>query len=187
MSTTLPEFVSFPHIKRISRDCIITEKLDGTNAQVCVQDDGTVLAGSRNRWLTSADDNCGFAAWVAEHQDELRTGLGIGTHYGEWWGQGIQRRYGLKQKRFSLFNVTRWKGSRPECCDIVPVLFEGLFTTENVDRALGELATKGSMAAPGFMDPEGVVIYHVASGTLFKKTLKGDGHKSIKPVQAVSL
>jgi len=27
---------------------------------------------------------------------------------------------------------------------------------------------------PGFMDPEGVVIFHAASGTLFKKTLHGD-------------
>lgn len=175
-----PEFVSFPSIKRLSRNCIITEKLDGTNAQVCVLDDGRVLAGSRNRWITPQDDNCGFARWVAEHEEELHTGLGIGTHYGEWWGSGIQRRYGLQEKRFSLFNVSRWKEARPACCHIVPVLFEGIFDTAEVDAALLRLSVDGSVAAPGFMDPEGVVVFHSASGALFKKTLKGDGHKGDK-------
>jgi hypothetical protein len=32
----------------------------------------------------------------------------------------------------------------------------------------------GSQAARGFMRPEGVVIFHVASGQLFKKTIEGD-------------
>jgi len=36
----------------------------------------------------------------------------------------------------------------------------------------------GSYAAPGFMQPEGVVVYHKASGQVFKKTPdKNDGHK----------
>jgi hypothetical protein len=36
------------------------------------------------------------------------------------------------------------------------------------------LRTEGSVAAPGFMDPEGICIYHEASGQLFKATLKND-------------
>lgn len=36
---------------------------------------------------------------------------------------------------------------------------------------------RGSAAAPGFMDPEGVVVYVAAARTLFKKTIKGDAHK----------
>lgn len=42
---------------------------------------------------------------------------------------------------------------------------------------MGDLAVNGSYAAPGFMNPKGVVVFHAANGTLFKKTLGGDGHK----------
>jgi hypothetical protein len=38
------EFQEFPKIFRLSREMIVTEKLDGTNAQVYVTDDGQVLA-----------------------------------------------------------------------------------------------------------------------------------------------
>jgi len=32
----------------------------------------------------------------------------------------------------------------------------------------------GSVAAPGFPDPEGIMVYHTAASQLFKKTLEGD-------------
>jgi hypothetical protein len=189
---SLPEFVPFPSIARLARSFVVTEKIDGTNAQVYVGEDGVVLAGSRSRWITTEDDNFGFAAWVKAHEDELRTGLGIGSHFGEWWGAGIQRRYGLTEKRFSLFNVARWGNddardlnkypdpTRPACCHVGPMLVQGQFTTELVDAALDILRTSGSMAAPGFMQPEGVVIWHEAARVLFKKTLEGDGHKGAR-------
>jgi hypothetical protein len=177
VSLELPLFEGFPSISRLTRSCVITEKLDGTNAQVRVLEDGRVIAGSRTRWITPGADNFGFAAWVKEHEDELRTGLGVGAHFGEWWGAGIQRRYGMTEKRFSLFNAGRWSSERPACCSVVPVLFAGIFTSTVVDECLARLEAGGSLAAPGFMDPEGVVVYVAASKTLFKKTLKGDGHK----------
>jgi hypothetical protein len=93
------------------------------------------------------------------------------------WGQGIQRGYGLKEKRFSLFNVSRWgEGNEtpPACCHVVPVLWRGGFHTASVDAALADLALTGSKAAPGFMNPEGVIVYHVAAGSYFKKTLLKD-------------
>lgn len=175
----LPVFEGFPSIARLSRNCVISEKIDGTNAQVRVLEDGRVIAGSRTRWITPEADNMGFARWVSEHEDELRSGLGVGAHFGEWWGAGIQRRYGLQEKRFSLFNAGRWADAdvRPNCCHVVPVLFEGVFTSTAVDQAVEALALGGSSAAPGFMDPEGVVVYVAAARTLFKKTLKGDAHK----------
>lgn len=188
----LPVFAEFASISRLSRDMIVTEKIDGTNAQVHVTEDGRVLAGSRNRWITPEQDNFGFAKWVAEHADELRAGLGVGSHYGEWWGSGIQRRYGLDEKRFSLFNVGRWESTYNEeghtggdtvcievpCCHVVPVLSRWTFDTARVDHVLDLLSRAGSMAARGFMKPEGVVVWHAASRTLFKKTLdKNDGHK----------
>lgn len=173
LDTPLPEFKEFAKIARLSREIVITEKIDGTNAQVFVTEDGTVLAGSRSRWITTLDDNFGFARWVTEHKDELRE-LGPGRHFGEWWGSGIQRKYGLSEKRFSLFNVSVWGESRPACCHVVPVLYRGRFNTFAIEEQLERLRLYGSVAAPGFMKPEGVVIFHAASGQLFKKTIEKD-------------
>jgi hypothetical protein len=170
----MSEFVPFPKIARLNRDVVVTEKIDGTNACVNVGEDGAVRAASRTRWITPEDDNYGFARWVAEHADELRL-LGPGAHFGEWWGAGIQRRYGMSEKRFSLFNVGRWgdDSSRPACVDVVPVLGRGPLGP-TVEAAITLLRERGSMAAPFFPDPEGIVVYHHASGGLFKVTLKGD-------------
>ncbi len=170
-------FEEFPKIARLSREMVITEKLDGTNAQVQILEDGTVLAGSRNQYITPKNDNYGFARWVEAHEEELRI-LGPGRHYGEWWGSGIQRGYGLKggDKRFSLFNIKRWSDPavRPACCDVVPVLYRGLFDTNVIHEIMDSLRIGGSFAMRGFMNPEGIIIYHVASGQLFKKTLDKD-------------
>lgn len=176
------QFEAYPSIKRLSRECVVTEKIDGTNAQVYVAADGTVLAGSRNRWITPEADNFGFARWVRDNEDALRTQLGIGRHYGEWWGPGIQRGYGLKGKRFSLFNTSLWSEPKADgrltVCDVVPVLYRGIFSTEAIDNVLEQLNANGSVASPGFMRPEGIVVYHTQTNTLFKKTLdKNDVHK----------
>ncbi len=170
------EFQGFPKISRFSRDVVVTEKLDGTNAQVVVSDDGlTLRAGSRTRWITPEDDNFGFARWVEENKTELLR-LGPGQHFGEWWGAGIQRKYGLKEKRFSLFNTHRWSddATRPACCHVVPVLYTGIIDTAVIDCLVARLAKEGSVAVPGFTDPEGVVIFHTKSSTLYKKTCKDD-------------
>lgn len=167
------EFVEFPKIARYSREVIVTEKIDGTNAQITITEDGQFLTGSRTRWITPESDNFGFARWAHDHKEELM-GLGVGTHYGEWWGAGIQRGYGLKEKRFSLFNTTRWKENRPECCHVVPVLFRGLFDEMSAESLIEYLKEKGSIASPGFMKPEGIVIFHVAGNVGFKKTIEKD-------------
>src|SRR6266542_2558115 len=148
-----PEFIEFQKIARLSRDMVVTEKIDGTNAQVHITDAGEIFAGSRTRWITPACDNHGFVAWVETHRAELLA-LGPGSHFGEWWGQGIQRRYGLTEKRFSLFNVHRWGEARPACCHVVPVLYRGPFLTDAVEGSLHYLRRLGSFAAPGFMQPE---------------------------------
>lgn len=167
-------FKSFPRIPRLFRDVIITEKLDGTNAQIHITPGGIVLAGSRNRWLKPDADNYGFAAWCQLHQEELLK-LGPGTHYGEWWGHGIQRGYGLNEKRFSLFNVARDRpDGLPACVSLVPVLAEANFSEYAVRQCIERLKTHGSVAAPGFMRPEGVVMFHVPSQLTFKITCEGD-------------
>lgn len=167
------EFVPFPKIARLTREMFVTEKIDGTNAQVIIGEDGSVCAASRTRIITPSDDNYGFARWVQDNAEMLRE-LGPGRHFGEWWGAGIQRGYGLTEKRFSLFNVGRWGVSRPACCGVVPLLYCGPFDTAAIDRQVEFLRESGSSAAPGFMFPEGVIAYHTASGLMFKKTLEKD-------------
>jgi hypothetical protein len=165
------DFVEFPKIARFNRDIIVTEKIDGTNAQIYIDDLGeNVYAGSRTRWIQPGDDNFGFAKWVQENRTELLK-LGPGSHFGEWWGSGIQRSYGLKEKRFSLFNVKRWADDRPSCCGVVPILWEGLLAEFDAWKVLKQLEDGGSIVVPGFMKPEGIVVFHVASGALFKMTL----------------
>ena len=172
------EFLPFPKIARLHRDIVITEKLDGTNAQIYITDDNEMLIGSRTRWITPDNDNYGFARWAMTNEEELRK-LGPGQHFGEWWGKGIQRGYNLAEKRFSLFNVARWGDPevRPKCCHVVPTLYKGPWsgTKAGIHRlTLALLAHGGSLASPGFMKPEGVVIWHEASRQMFKITIEGD-------------
>lgn len=188
-------FEGFPKIARLSREVIVTEKIDGTNAQVLITEDGQFLTGSRTRWITPEADNYGFSRWAHAHKEELLT-LGVGRHFGEWWGGGIQRNYGLAKddKRWSLFNVIRWclhgetpqriptgdprivktQGVLPECCSLVPVLYRGVFTTQACEDALTRLRLDGSAAVPGWMRPEGIVCFHIAGNVGFKKTLERD-------------
>jgi hypothetical protein len=209
------EFIKYPKMARLSRDVVVTEKIDGTNAQILIERVGQTLvdlhpdnfvlaskvdgdtnlimrAGSRSRYLTRQTDNFGFAKWVQEHAEELWA-LGEGRHFGEWWGSGIQRGYGLPkgEKRFSLFNVQRWlsqhdDGKRfaclcsneefaPACCHVVPILWTGPFEDmAMITHCLHKLERFGSRAAKGFMDPEGIVAYHMAGNVGFKKTVKND-------------
>lgn len=174
-----PEFKEFPKIPRLYREVVVTEKIDGTNAAVVIGENGEVAAQSRSRLITLKDDNHGFARWVEDHRSELLT-LGPGHHFGEWWGSGIQRGYGLPsgEKRFSLFNVTRWSdgAARPACCHVVPVIMTGTAkqSFEVVEDALRLLRVDGSLAAPGFRKPEGVIAFHTQGNLMFKVTLERD-------------
>lgn len=191
------EFQAWAKTPRLNRPMVITEKIDGTNAAIHFQpkpDDVpeneafcaldreewfVCAAQSRKRLITPKDDNYGFARWVDENVYELYDALGPGTHYGEWWGNGIQRGYGLKNgdKRFSLFNVNRYAGlSVPSvpALGLVPTLYTGMFTTPSVNQALVDLRDLGSSAAPGFMKPEGIIVYHTAAQSVFKVTIEGD-------------
>jgi len=191
----LPEFKTFAKISRLSRDIVITEKIDGTNGLIYIDENNEIYAGSRNRWLDEHADNHNFWHWVMDNKEELLK-LGPGYHYGEWWGKGINRGYGLEEKRFSLFNVGRWciwneepklisidpktktvkyQEKLPQCCHLVPILYTGLFDTIVICGALTTLTLNGSKASPGFVNPEGIVIYHKAGNVYFKKTIGNDG------------
>ncbi|KAK1548362.1 hypothetical protein Q3G72_018654 [Acer saccharum] len=140
----------WPKIPRLFRDIEITEKIDGTNAAIHivhspggeVVDGGMVgalvhgefygiAAQSRTRLITPDADNYGFAAYVNANAEALVELLGPGLHFGEWYGKGIQRGYGLDERRFALFNASRWEGlqgaplAKDLGVDVVPVLFRG--------------------------------------------------------------
>ncbi len=195
------EFKEWPKTPRLNRDMIVTEKIDGTNAAVIVLPETPDLHGladtttslgklvetsegvmfvaaqSRKRLIMPGKqtDNAGFAQWVRTNAHGLAQALGTGYHYGEWWGKGIQSGYGLDHKRFSLFNVTRYEHVRDDSIGLglVPVLFEGPFDTVIIERIVSQLRLHGSHAAPG-QKAEGVVVFHTASGTVFKVTCEKD-------------
>jgi hypothetical protein len=167
---------------------------DGIGVVVIHNGEHYVLrAGSRNRWLTPDSDNFGFARFVWDNAQSL-VSLGEGKHYGEWFGKGINAGYGLDEKRFALFNVAKWYDPRdpeineqfhrtfpkaqpvPEPVTVVPVIsvIDGKHLNYAVEEALNTLESEGSFIAPGFMDPEGVVVFHDAAGAYFKATLKHD-------------
>ena len=221
-------YPKFEKIPRLFRPLVVSEKIDGTNGLIEITEVGFgtslgnpnvppgttvveyddideepirefwVRAGSRTRWISPAADNFGFAKWVQDNAEKLIQ-LGPGLHYGEWWGKGIQRGYGLDEKRFSLFNLGRWhdpnagwaalEGSNPipevEGLTTVPPLMGGVGDWV-VGAALQALATHGSIAAPGWPTPEGVVVFHTASNAYYKATLDNDGRPKTEVQPAAS-
>lgn len=217
MFEPLIEFRAMGKIPRLKRDSIITEKLDGTQASVGIikVDDSNrdhpdrfspavipvkigppenrveflVYAQSRRRIIAPEDDNYGFAKWTHSNAQNLVFDLGPGLHFGEWWGCGVQRNYGLDHKIFSLFNVSKWEGQSfyTENMTVVPVLYRGPFDTRVIDRIVADLKEEGSIAAHGFMRPEGIVIYHPQANVLFKVTLEDDEQpKSLSQVRRLA-
>lgn len=213
-NSSIADFIAWPKTPRLFRQIIVTEKIDGSNGQVAVHPIDEleaagltagndfaaicnlnlgVRAGSRTQWINPRKDNFGFAQWVLDHAAELAT-LGVGRHFGEWWGQGIQRNYGLTERRFSLFNVSRWEegalspvtfikgveqprtllSPRPACCGLVPVIYSGVFDELNIEFCMSELRRRGSFAAPGFKNAEGIVVFHTAANRTFKVLLEND-------------
>ena len=68
----------------------------------------------------------------------------------------------------------KYQTKAPKCCYTIPVLYRGLFRTDDIEHMLEELKDNGSYAVPEFMNPEGIIIYHTSSGRLFKKTISND-------------
>lgn len=174
------EFKPWPKTPRLYTDentITVTEKIDGTNACVVITEDGQIHCQSRKRFITPANDNHGFAAWVEEHADKLKEVLGPGYHFGEFWGYGINRGYDCDpgDKRFYLFNTAKWGHfSDPETMPdipglgVVPVLYRGIFAEWKILDAKFELLDYGSIAKPGYMNPEGLCVFHSPSNQIFK-------------------
>jgi len=96
------EFQGFPKMARLSREIIITEKIDGTNAQILITGDGDLMAGSRTKWITTENDNHGFAKWVEGNRDEL---LKLGN---------MLKRFKNSYLKLSLFNFPETKNEQTQ-------------------------------------------------------------------------
>lgn len=187
------EFKPWPKIARLANEQMtITEKIDGTNACVIFlpadNDWGYEHAAqSRNKLITPESDNAGFAKWVWQHVDELFVDLGYGYHYGEWWGSGIQRGYGMErgEKFFSLFNAPRWTPAaasfKTPNLRVVPLLYQGSLESGKIADFADVLYESGSFAAPGFMKPEGIVVHLKEAGATYKITDAVVGEKVRMP------
>lgn len=185
------EFEPFPKIGRINATATITEKIDGTNAQIQFDGWGGMLVGSRKREIhpegsvfdldtkknIKGTDNFGFAKWAYDNQSALYDFLGLGRHYGEWAGHGIQREYGLEEKRFFLFNSGRFGPGKQEIpedlcrigLDTVPVLYDGPLGKDSIEIVMHNLKKFGSRVNH-YVNPEGVIVYLHGSRTYFKDT-----------------
>lgn len=148
----------------------ITEKINGTNACIIIQNNEIIGCQSRKRLITPEDDNYGFAQWVRDYEPDL-LGLGDGYHYGEWAGLGIQKNpHNLDKKHLFLFNTFRWNENnpnRPECCDVVPIVFEGLLQEDTIQECLNDLEVYKKEG----QTPEGVVVYYHAFRKYTKHTI----------------
>jgi hypothetical protein len=213
----LDQFKEWPKIPRLRGPMVVTEKVDGNPAQVTIRllgkgdtwmlrtdldtvvtidnaDSFAVRAGARRRWVAPGrEDVFGFAQWTRGHARQLVEQLGVGRHYGEWYGAGIQRTYGLDHRRWALFNTKRWMTNRSVLADpiialqregvavdVVPILYAGQWSSQAVEECLEDLRVHGSLlAASSGWSAEGVVVYHATSHHLYKV------HLSHEPVPQV--
>ena len=155
----------------------VTEKIDGTNGCIVIQDGDVVAVQSRKRFITPDDDNFGFARWVDENKDDLLS-LGDGHHYGEWAGPGIQKNpHNLDRKTFFLFNTFRWNDdnpNRPQCCSVVPVLYQGELTPTRLDFIMAKLLHTSEQSG---YQAEGVIVYYHSMRTYSKHTYQNSEGK----------
>lgn len=175
---------NYPKTGRISGPWLVTEKVDGTSACIAIEPgpfgSPAISFGSRNRWLTREADNHGFYAWAVAHSGWFMGHLGVGVHYGEWFGRGIQRGYGMTERRLALFDVERYQTRLAHAVTnpgviTVPALLEA----RDGDEGLGWLGHMAPTSTLGPVPMEGVVLRHRVTGAVFKHLF--DGQKEARP------
>lgn len=163
------EFKAWPKTPRTTGQAVhVTEKIDGTNGCIIIQDRKVVGVQSRNRMLDIHNDNFGFCNWVMANEREIVACLGEGRHYGEWAGPGIQQnKHKLDTKTFFLFNLFRIYGRTELPITTVPLLYQGVDSPSMVDDLMQELAQN---AKDSGYEPEGIIVYHHNAKTRTKAT-----------------
>lgn len=179
-------FIKWPSTPRFHKGLTITEKIDGTNACIRILD-GKVSAQSRKRLITPGDDNYGFAAWVYENAGALTDVLGYGVHFGEWFGEGIQKNpLGIEGKRFAHFSPWKFNDMEKEriqesgLVEFVPVLFEGQADYMTIPNVIDNLRAFHSYVPGAKWDAkaEGIIVWHRETQQKYKILLDNDAiHK----------
>lgn len=193
----------YPKTSRLFSPVVVTEKVDGTNGCIMITDspsslcasfpwndspswveipgrgmeDGKVWvsAGSKSRLLdpSSKGDNFGFCKWVHANAYLLFQDLGVGVHHGEWAGKGIQRGYGLENKKFFLFNTRRFKDAEFMTPDLhtVPVLYEGEYygtLPYDMEQELSLTGSRVNCLSSTSIRSEGICIFWSHDNTIKK-------------------
>ena len=171
---TSAEFQPWPKISRsVLGDCVMSMKMDGTNACVIIEEGKIVGVQSRKRMINVGkdNDNFGFASYVSQNEAKFLQ-LGEGRHYGEWAGLGIQKNpHNLENKQFFLFDTRRWgeHNPPPEGINVVEVLYQGEYTKSKVDEVMNELKTRSETEG---WKAEGIVVYFPKLSTMEKHTFE---------------
>lgn len=182
-------FKSWPKTTRRKSKCTISEKLNGSNGALAfkVKDvsptdgrevyvlDFEMATQTRNRIVTTQDDQTGIARWAEANRDSLirdllyiEGNLPIPSdepqyHYGEFMTRGH------KEPHFYLFNTRRWSNVtfKTPTLKVVPVLYEGEYYDGVIEECLEDLRNNGSRIHPD-IPAEGVVTYWPGNDTMFK-------------------
>ena len=201
----MSNYASFPSIERLENIyCVISEKVDGTNSLIEINEvfpvgepkEIQVRFGSRNRYITFNNDNAGFANFFRHYEarfkdvaaDIILKELEVSGEtltecqeqyplriYGEWFGSGIQRGYGLKDKFFMPFSTFyAEKLIEYQVPNIIKpnIMYTGKFSQEIADICMQTL-TNGSLVIPEFKRPEGIVIHFPKYNLRLKQTFEG--------------
>jgi len=131
-----------------------TVKLHGTNAGVSLdKTTGEVYAQSRRNLITPEKDNAGFAFFVENNKDVLKTILlihsenrpdaDVATIYGEWCGGNIQKNVGIcgLEKMFVIFGCKvgeEWIPLKSQMLCVPNIYFIDEFPTYNMDIDFSE-------------------------------------------------
>jgi len=180
----MTKFQKWPKTPRPDRfNIIITEKIDGSNAQILIEDGEITMVGSRNREIFPGGnrDNAGFAGFIQENAEEICHLLPDGRHYGEWAGPGIQRNpLNLPEKLFFLFDPYRYRNkdnpaltmALPHRFRVVPQLYFGPLDVYTINSEYENIKECTCVNEPGSHGNSGEGIIVQILGDKFKLTDK---------------
>jgi len=128
-------FKKYHHIEKLGHEEVedilegivnIYPKLDGTNASIWLDENGTLQAGSRNRQLTLEQDNAGFLNWVKDQKGlEAFLNRFPGMRlYGEW----------LVPHSLKTYRDDAWKRFWVFDCEINGILYPAERMSEEFER-----------------------------------------------------
>lgn len=144
----------------------ITEKIDGANASIAVDENGNLIAFSRRNQLTPENDLQGFYEYV-QSLDSFMISCVLGARYiffGEWLVKHTIRYPEDKMKQFYVFDIwdnkteqyLPWEEvkQRAEFCGLkmIPVFYDGPFISwEHVYSFVGKTEMGGEPTGEGIV------------------------------------